>query len=278
MNISKVLTLWSVFAIKKTQIGGRFLLGIITFTILSTSFAGEKMSCSGVLTKISDKFVSDLLGETKISKSDAQSLRELLVSYRSFLMTNTSGNKNIEVMIRGFLISVGIEPKKIDELFLNVKQSLLNSVEDSKKDEAQDEYKPNTKLSWEHQKDFGFHRSIDMIKFSPDGTKLITSSRDHFVRVWNVKSGKVLKKFEGLQNVFMSSFVFSSDGEKLYFASQDGLSAWNFKLKTLEVIEDKRRRQVGTALDLALSPDENFLYEANSNENILEWDLKKENG
>lgn len=66
------------------------------------------------------------------------------------------------------------------------------------------------------------HRSaVTSACFSPDGSKIVTSSEDKTGRVWDVASGEVLASLEGhSENVAGASF--SADGSKVVTASWDG--------------------------------------------------------
>ena len=55
------------------------------------------------------------------------------------------------------------------------------------------------------------------IAFSPDGTKIIAVSEDGFIHIWDVETGKPLKKFEGY-----AVAAFSPDGKKIVTTGKDG--------------------------------------------------------
>jgi WD40 repeat protein len=55
--------------------------------------------------------------------------------------------------------------------------------------------------------------------FSPDGKRIVTSSRDKTVRLWNAENGHPLATFGHTGEVFNAAF--SPDGKRIVTASQD---------------------------------------------------------
>jgi WD40 repeat protein len=63
---------------------------------------------------------------------------------------------------------------------------------------------------------FRGHRcAIYSAVFSPDGKKIVTASGDGTARIWNVESGKELKRLQTLTNSPMYSVDYSPDGKKI---------------------------------------------------------------
>ena len=52
---------------------------------------------------------------------------------------------------------------------------------------------------------------MSCVSFSPDGTKLASASFDKTVRLWDVKTGKVLHTFTGHSD-FVYAVAFAPDG------------------------------------------------------------------
>ena len=62
--------------------------------------------------------------------------------------------------------------------------------------------------------------SATSVRFSPDGSLLVSGSRDQTVRVWNTADGSPLATMEGHSGV-VTSVVFSADGSLLASGSED---------------------------------------------------------
>ena len=63
--------------------------------------------------------------------------------------------------------------------------------------------------------------------FSPDGTKVVTTSRDRTARVWDAATGKTLAVLKGHEDE-IQGVMFSADGKRVLTWSQDGTARlWN---------------------------------------------------
>jgi WD40 repeat protein len=64
------------------------------------------------------------------------------------------------------------------------------------------------------------------VKFSPDGTRLVTASVDHDSRVWDVSSGRLLHVLRG-HLLPVRSASFSPDGSWIVTGSQFTAGLWD---------------------------------------------------
>jgi hypothetical protein len=65
------------------------------------------------------------------------------------------------------------------------------------------------------------------VVFSPDGTRLLSGSEDHTMRLWDIASGRLIRTFEG-HSGSIQSVGFSKDGLRVLSASKDTtLKVWN---------------------------------------------------
>ncbi|KAF8174433.1 WD40-repeat-containing domain protein, partial [Mycena galopus ATCC 62051] len=75
---------------------------------------------------------------------------------------------------------------------------------------------------------FGRHRdSVTCLSISPSGSKLVSGSKDTFVRIWDVAIGHCILETAG-HTVAVSSVAFSPDGSQLVSAAEDGsIRVWD---------------------------------------------------
>jgi WD40 repeat protein len=73
----------------------------------------------------------------------------------------------------------------------------------------------------------GHDQRVRSVVFSPDGTKLASSSDDHTVKVWAVETGICLQTLTGHQGTVWC-VAFSLDGQRLASGSEDEtLQLWH---------------------------------------------------
>ncbi len=77
-------------------------------------------------------------------------------------------------------------------------------------------------------------KGVTSVKFSKDGSQVLSASFDQTLRIHGLKSGKTLKEFRG-HTSFVNEAVFTMDGHNVISASSDGtVKVWN--IKTTECI------------------------------------------
>ncbi|HMU39297.1 MAG TPA: hypothetical protein PKE31_09815 [Pseudomonadota bacterium] len=67
----------------------------------------------------------------------------------------------------------------------------------------------------------GHKDRIEVVSFDPTGEVLITGSRDQTARLWNARTGRLLRELRG-HNGFLTAAAFSPDGRRALTASSDG--------------------------------------------------------
>ncbi len=116
------------------------------------------------------------------------------------------------------------------------------------------------------------HRwDVFSLAFSPDGNMLAScgrdSNRDNTVRLWDMKTRKLLRTFEGHKDgVF--SVVFSPDGKTIASSSKEAVRLWNTQ-------GEKHLRSVishTAILGVAYSPDGKTLASGNEDNTVRLWD------
>ena len=61
---------------------------------------------------------------------------------------------------------------------------------------------------------------VNSIAYSPDGTKIISGSYDHNIKIWDANTGQCLQTLEGYSD-WVNSVAFSPDGTKIISGSTD---------------------------------------------------------
>ncbi|MCP4423934.1 MAG: hypothetical protein GY803_05550 [Chloroflexi bacterium] len=104
--------------------------------------------------------------------------------------------------------------------------------------------------------------------FSPDGSKLATTSLDNTVKIWDAQSGQVLLTLEDHSRA-VKTVAFSPDGARLATSGDDGfIIVWNSETGTqLGVFKDDN----GAIQGLAFSPDNIHLAAANEDFTVRIW-------
>jgi len=112
------------------------------------------------------------------------------------------------------------------------------------------------------------------VSFSLDSTKLLSCGEDNAVRVWDVTSGKLLRKLSGPDSgKVMQSAFFTPDGCRIVAVSREGiLQLWNAEDgKRLASIKASEKNVLG----LALSPDGATLATCGEDGAIQLWDVRQ---
>jgi WD40 repeat protein len=110
---------------------------------------------------------------------------------------------------------------------------------------------------------FGHGASVPCIAFSPDSKWLASASWDNFVRVWDVKTGKVFKKFAD-HTKGVNCVAFSPDGKLLASGSSDcSIKIWNWDTGLLlSTIQGRQHSHNDGVTAIAFSPKGKWLAAA----------------
>ena len=111
---------------------------------------------------------------------------------------------------------------------------------------------------------------IYSVAFSPDETQLASGSEDHGIRLWDVNTGREIRRFAGRIDE-VHSVAFSPDGSQLASGSEDhGIRLW-------DVNTGREIRRFAGRIDevhsVAFSPDGSQLASGSEDHGIRLWDV-----
>ncbi len=116
---------------------------------------------------------------------------------------------------------------------------------------------------------YGHSSSTFSLGFSPDGTRIVSGSRDQTLKLWDAASGEELKTLKG-HSGFVSSVSFSPDGKRIVSGSYDQtIKLWDAasgeELKTLA-------GHAGNVYCVAFSPDGKRIVSSSGDSTLRFWD------
>ncbi|MBZ0281060.1 MAG: TIR domain-containing protein [Anaerolineae bacterium] len=118
----------------------------------------------------------------------------------------------------------------------------------------------------------GHSDSVLSVAFTPDGRFAVSGSADKTLMVWEVATGRILRRFEG-QTDAISSVAVSPDGTLALSGSFDGtLALWD--LATGELL----RQLVGhtnSVYSVAFSPDGRYAVSGSADNTLRLWDVRR---
>ncbi|ETO05920.1 WD-40 repeat protein [Reticulomyxa filosa] len=110
---------------------------------------------------------------------------------------------------------------------------------------------------------------VNSVKFSPDGTKIVSSSNDNTVRIWDIMSGKEIRVLKGHSNYVINA-IFSSDSTTIIsFANDNTIQFWDVE----SGLELKKLEGPWSTKSSRFSPDGNTLVSIANDYIIRLWDV-----
>lgn len=115
----------------------------------------------------------------------------------------------------------------------------------------------------------GHSASVFSAVFSPDGTRVVTASKDNTARIWDASSAQLIATLQGHSGSVLSS-AFSSDGTKVVTASSDSTArVWDASSgKLIATLQG----HTGSVLSAAFSPDGNRVATASWDKTARIWE------
>jgi WD40 repeat protein len=108
--------------------------------------------------------------------------------------------------------------------------------------------------------------------FSPDGARIVTTSRDKTAKVWDAATGAELRTFRGHTDS-VSSASFSPDGTRIVTASGDRTAKVWYAATGVEVLT--LRGHTTGVTSAAFSPDGTRIVTAGGDRKVKVWDLNE---
>jgi WD40 repeat protein len=118
----------------------------------------------------------------------------------------------------------------------------------------------------------GHKDAVTSAAFSPDGTKVVTGSRDRTFRVWDAITGVVTDLVQGHEGA-VNSAAFSPDGMRVVTASGDKTArVWDVSTGAEIAVLKGHEDEVNSA---AFSSDGTKVVTASDDNTVRVWDLRK---
>ncbi|CCA71411.1 related to WD40-repeat protein (notchless protein) [Serendipita indica DSM 11827] len=117
----------------------------------------------------------------------------------------------------------------------------------------------------------GHEHSVMTVKFSPDGSRIISGSLDKTIRMWDAETGQQLgKPFEGHED-WVLAVEFSPDGSQIVSGSRDQtVRVWD--AATGHLLGEPLIGHEGEVSAIAISPDSSYIVSGSSDKTIRLWD------
>jgi fatty acid desaturase len=111
---------------------------------------------------------------------------------------------------------------------------------------------------------------VGRVRFSPDGTQLLSASADASLRIWDVQTGQPAELLQG-HAAWVRSGVFVGDGAQVLSGGYDqSLRLWDAHTgKALRTLPADR----GMVYEVTASPDGKWALSTNSDASLSLWDL-----
>ncbi|KAG8941198.1 hypothetical protein FRC03_004747, partial [Tulasnella sp. 419] len=111
---------------------------------------------------------------------------------------------------------------------------------------------------------------VSSVTFLPEGTQIVSCAIDSTITIWDTQTGTLLWSFKGIKSgARFDAAAFSSDGTKLAYISEDGISLWDYRSRNM-------MRELTARIDygvycVTFSPDNRFIVTGLKTGQIAAW-------
>ncbi|ETO24227.1 WD repeat-containing protein [Reticulomyxa filosa] len=119
----------------------------------------------------------------------------------------------------------------------------------------------------------GHLKGVNSVRFSPDCTKIVSSSNDGTVRIWDVESGKEVQTLKGHSGPVIGAQFSTHNDMIMSFSEDNTIRLWNKTWKTEKILVGHSK----TVTNAQFSWDNQMIVSMSLDETIRIWDVNSGN-